>query len=452
MHACGSGRRTRTARNGAAGSRPATALYDVSTIRSRFPALAASDDGVPRIHLDNPAGTQVPQSVVDRMNACLLEANANLGGYFRTSGRADAVVADARAAMADLLNAPSADEIIFGQNMTTLTFHVSRSIGRVLRAGDEIILSRMDHDANVTPWVLMARDFDLKVKWLPFDLETFEFDLAALDGLLSERTRLVCVGGASNLTGTIHDVATISRKAREAGAWTYIDAVQSVPHVATDVQHLGCDFLASSAYKFFGPHMGILWGRREVLEQLEPYKVRPAPDTIPDCFETGTQNHEGMAGVAAAVDYFAWIGETMAGSHQEQNARYAEGRRRNAHAALDCLFAYETTLARHLIEGLRELPGVKVQGIAAPDAMARRVPTVSFTADGLPAPDVAKALAARNIFVWSGHNYAVEAAIALGIHDRGGAVRIGPVHYNTMAELDSLLSALQEILPRASGG
>lgn len=417
--------------------------YDVTAIRSRFPALAATDDGVPRIYLDNPAGTQVPRSVVDRMSACLLEANANLRGHFRTSQRAEAVVADARSAMADLLNARSADEIIFGQNMTTLTFHMSRSIGRALRAGDEIILSRMDHDANVTPWVLLARDLGLEVRWLPFNLETFEFDLAALDELLSERTRLVCVGGASNLTGTIHDVAMISRKAREAGAWTYVDAVQSVPHVATDVQRLGCDFLACSAYKFFGPHVGILWGRREVLEQLEPYKVRPAPEAIPDCFETGTQNHEGMAGVAAAVDYFAWIGETMAAGHQERNAEYAAGRRRNVHAALDYLFEYEQQLARRLIEGLELLPGIQVQGITARDAMERRVPTVSFTAEGLAAADIARALARRNIFVWSGHNYAVEAAIALGIYDRGGAVRIGPVHYNTDAELDTLLKALE---------
>ena len=207
--------------------------------------------------------------------------------------------------MADLLNAPSPDEIVFGQNMTTITLHISRSIGRLMRAGDEIILSRMDHDANVWPWVLLARDLDLEVKWLPFDAETFEFDLAVLDELLTERTRLVCVGGASNLTGTINDVKGICAKARAAGALTYIDGVQSVPHVATDVQDLDCDFLVCSPYKFFGPHQGVLWGRRDVLEQLEPYKVRPAPESIPGCFETGTQSHEGYAGTAAAVDYFA---------------------------------------------------------------------------------------------------------------------------------------------------
>jgi cysteine desulfurase family protein (TIGR01976 family) len=422
--------------------------FDLEAVRSRFPALSLTDNGAPRIYFDNPAGTQVSQLVVDRMSRCLLEANANVGGYFATSRFADAVVDDAHAAMADMLNAASPDEIIFGQNMTTLTLHISRSIGRQFRAGDEIILSRMDHDANVTPWTLLARDLDLKVRWLPFNLDTFEFDLLALDELLNDRTRLVCVGGASNMTGTIHDIRTISAKAREAGAWTYIDAVQSVPHVPTDVQDIGCDFLACSAYKFFGPHQGILWGRREVLERLEPYKVRPAPDSIPGAFETGTQSHEGMAGTAAAVDYFAWIGETMGRAYLARNERY-EGRSRYVHAAMSCLFDYETTLARHLIEGLRQLPGVKVHGITGADAMARRVPTVSFTAASMSSADIARTLAKRNIFVWSGHNYAVEAARALNIYDSGGGVRVGPVHYNSVEELDRLLLALEEILPRA---
>lgn len=420
--------------------------FDLQTVRSCFPSLSIADNGEPRIYFDNPAGTQVPQLVIDRMSECLLQANANLGGYFATSRSADAIVDDAHAAMADLLNAPSPDEIIFGQNMTTLTLHVSRSIGRQFREGDEIILSRMDHDANVTPWVLLARDLGLKVRWLPFNLESFEFDLSAFDDLLNDRTRLVCVGGASNMTGTIHDIRTISARARKAGAWTYIDAVQSVPHVPTDVQEIGCDFLACSAYKFFGPHQGILWGRREALEQLEPYKVRPAPDSIPGAFETGTQSHEGMAGTAAAVDYYAWVGETMAQDYLERNERYA-GRSRYVHAAMCCLFEYETTLARHLIDGLRHLPGVKVLGITAADAMKRRVPTVSFTASGMSSAGIAEALARRNIFVWSGHNYAVEAARALGIYDNGSGVRIGPVHYNSVQELDCLLTALEDILP-----
>jgi cysteine desulfurase family protein (TIGR01976 family) len=236
--------------------------FDLESVRSRFPALSISDNGVRRIYFDNPAGTQVPASVADAMSDCLLRANANLGGYFASSAAADQIVDSGRLAMADFLNAPSPDEIIFGQNMTTITLHVSRSIGHLFSPGDEIVLSRMDHDANVWPWALLARDLELNVKWLPFNSETFEFDLDVLDTLLTDKTRLLCVGGASNLTGTINDIAAICAKARDAGAMTYIDAVQSAPHVATDVQQIGCDFLVCSAYKFFGPHQGILWGHR----------------------------------------------------------------------------------------------------------------------------------------------------------------------------------------------
>jgi cysteine desulfurase family protein (TIGR01976 family) len=439
------------ARNGAATPRnnrqkAQSMSFDLETIRPQFPALAETDDGTPRIYFDNPAGTQVPQMVVDRMADCLLKSNANLGGHFRTAKLADEVVEGAHAAMADFLNAESPEEIIFGQNMTTITLHLSRSIGRHLSAGDEIILSQMDHDANVYPWVLLARDLDLRIRWLPFDTETFEFDLTQLDELLNKRTKLVCVGGASNLTGTINDVTEISRKAREAGAWSYIDAVQSAPHVPTDVQAIGCDFLVCSAYKFFGPHQGILWGRRDVLEQLEPYKVRPAPAELPWCFETGTQSHEGMAGTAAVVDYFASIGETMA-AHYHANYSAFTGRRQFVHAAMDCLFEYERTLTQQLIEGLEAISGVTVQGITSADAQDRRVPTVSFTHTSARPADVAEALAKRNIFVWSGHNYAVEAAKSLGIYDRGGAVRVGPVHYNSSDEISDLLNALSDILP-----
>jgi cysteine desulfurase family protein (TIGR01976 family) len=355
------------------------------------------------------------------------------------------VVARAREAIADFLNAPSSDEVIFGQNMTTLTFHLSRSIGRYLEPGDEIILSRMDHDANVQPWVLMARDFDLVVRWLEFDPDTYEFDLAQLDRLLSTRTQLVCVGGASNLLGTLNDVTEISRRARAAGAWTFVDAVQSAPHIPTDVQAIGCDFLVCSAYKFFGPHQGILWGRREVLTALEPYKLRPAPDELPWCYETGTQSHEGIAGCGAAVDYFAWIGETMTEACANSGAA-ASTRRERVHAALECLFRYESDLSQALISGLQVIPGVRIRGITDPQALDRRVPTVSITHESARPGDVAKALALRNIFVWSGHNYAVEAARSLGIYESGGALRIGPVHYNSVAEVDVVLNALEDTL------
>ena len=411
--------------------------FDLDTVRAQFPALAIEDDGRRRIYLDNPAGTQVPASVAAAMSDCLLSSNANLGGYFPSSVAADNVVESAREAMADFLNAPSSSEIVFGQNMTTITLHLSRSIGRLFRSGDEIILSRMDHDANVWPWVLLARDLDLTIKWLPFSPETFEFDLSVLNDLFTDRTRLVCVGGASNLTGTINDVAAICAHARAAGVLTYIDAVQSVPHVATDVQRIGCDFLVCSPYKFFGPHQGVLWGRREVLEQLEPYRVRPAPTDVPGCFETGTQSHEGFAGIKAAIDYFDWIGTSMAGASSGRAA---------LRAAMELLFDYEKSLASHLIQGLRDIDGVTVQGITAGDAMDRRVPTVSFTHATVAPALIAEALAQQNIFVWNGHNYAVEVAKTLGIYESGGAVRVGPVHYNSRTELDEFLAALQKIL------
>jgi cysteine desulfurase family protein (TIGR01976 family) len=411
--------------------------FDLDAVRAQFPALTLTDSGKRRIYFDNPAGTQVPQTVADAMTRCLLETNANAGGRFVTSHAADEIVESARAAMADFLNAETPDEIVFGQNMTTLTLHMSRSIGRLLQRGDEIILSRMDHDANVWPWVLIARDLDLEVKWLSFDTETFEFDLDRLDELFTSRTRLVCIGGASNLLGTINDVASVCARARSAGALSYIDGVQSVPHVATDVQAIGCDFLACSPYKFFGPHQGVLYGRRDLLERLEPYKVRPAPERYPGCFETGTQSHEGFAGITAAVDYFAWIGETMAG---------AAGRRNALSAAMDLLFDYEKILAERLVGGLLQIDGVRVLGITDPAAFDRRVPTVSFTHARVAPGDIAQHLADDNIFVWNGHNYAVEVAKSLGIYETGGAVRIGPVHYNSVGEVDETLELLQTLL------
>ncbi len=411
--------------------------YDLAAVRAEFPALSVRDDGRRRIYFDNPAGTQVPRRVAQAMSDCLLECNANIGGHFPTSVAAGEVVQDARRAMADFLNAPSADEIVFGQNMTTITMHLSRSIGRLLGKGDEIVLTRMDHDANVWPWVLLARDLDLGIRWLPFDTDTYEFDLVELDDLLGDNTRLVCFGGASNLTGTINDVAAICAKAKSAGAMTYVDAVQSAPHVVTDVQQLGCDFLVCSPYKFFGPHQGVLWGRAGLLERLEPYKVRPAPVSIPECFETGTQSHEGFAGVAAAIDYFEWVGRSMGGASDRKGA---------LRAAMQLLFDYEKVLAARLIEGLLDTPGVKVHGITADEALERRVPTVSFTHRERKSADIAAALVDENIFVWSGHNYALEVARSLGVLETGGVVRVGAVHYNSVEEIDEFLTILRQIL------
>jgi len=419
--------------------------YDLETVRAQFPALALTDNGTRRIYFDNPGGTQVPLRVADAVADCLLTKNANIGAHFTTSKEAGAVVQSAREAMADFLNAPDSSEIIFGQNMTTITLHLSRSIGRTFSPGDEIVLSRMDHDANVGPWLQLARDLSLEVKWLPFSKTSFEFDLADLDDIFSARTRLVCVGGASNMTGTINDVATICAKARAVGALSYIDGVQSAPHIPIDVQQLGCDFFVCSAYKFFGPHQGVLWGRRDVLERLEPYKPRPLTSELPWCFESGTQSHEGIAGILAAVEYFAEIGRTMAGDYLKNWSQFS-GRRQHVHAAMELLFDYEKTLAARLIDGLLEIDGVTIQGISDKDAEDRRVPTVSFTHESIAADAIAAALAEQNIFVWSGDFYAVDSARTLGVYDTGGTLRVGPVHYNSLEEIDELLQAVRDLV------
>ena len=415
---------------------------DVGLIRAQFPALSGANGEAP-VFFDNPGGTQVPSVVVEAMTESLLRANANLGGPFRTSRAAGASFEEAHLAMADFLNAASPGEVIFGQNMTTLTLHISRSIGRLLSPGDEIIVTRMDHDANIAPWLLLARDHNLTVKYLPFDLETYEFDPDQLDGLLTERTRLLCIGHASNLTGTINDVKAMAAKARAAGAMTYVDSVQFAPHGIIDVQDLGCDFLVCSPYKFFGPHMGVLWGRAELLAALEPYKVRPAGDGLPDRFETGTLNHEGMAGVTATIGYLAWIGRELADEVTRTRHAGFEGRRRDLRAGMEALCEMEAPLTARLIEGLQAIEGVKIHGITNPNALGRRVPTVSFTVPGHRPRTISEALAAEAIYVWDGHNYALEPVRALGLLDSGGVVRIGPAHYNSLDEVDRTLAALQ---------
>ena len=426
--------------------------FNIELVRAQFPALTGTNGEVPPTFFDNPGGTQVPQRVIDAVCDCMANTCANLGGIFRTSVAAQAIVDAAHEAMADFVNARSQREIIFGANMTTLTLHMSRSLGRLFHPGDEIILTRMEHDANFAPWLLMARDHDLTVKYLPFDLDTYTFDLNLLDDLLGPRTRLVCINHASNLTGTINDVKTITAKAHEAGALVYVDSVQYAPHRIIDVQDLDCDFLVCSPYKFFGPHIGVLWGREEVLRQIEPYKVRAASADIPDCFETGALNHEAMAGVTAAIDYFAWIGETLAEpSHWERHADVSVRRRRALCAAMDCLRGYEESLTRQLIDGLSALPGVTVHGITNPNAMGQRVPTVSVTVDGQHPHDMAAALNTQDIYVWDGHNYALEPTGALGLLESGGVLRIGLAHYNTAEEIERTLSALDQYLLSSRG-
>ncbi|MDH3589603.1 MAG: cysteine desulfurase-like protein, partial [Gammaproteobacteria bacterium] len=383
-------------------------------------------------YLDNPAGTQVPLTVIDAISDCLRYANANVGGPFASSIAADAVVAAAHDSMADLLNA-NPEEIVFGANMTTLTFQISRAIGRQLEAGDEIIVSQLDHDANVTPWTLLARDLGLVIKKIHLDTETYRLDYEHFFSLLSERTRLVCVGHASNLLGTINDINQISTAAREHGALVFVDAVHSVPHIPVDVKTLGCDLLVCSPYKFFGPHQGVLWGRRTVLDSLDAYKLRPAPDSLPGRFETGTQNHEAMAGVTAAVDYLA----SLDGGQ--------ESRRRRLRASLELIHEYETQLCGVLLERLEAIPGLTVHGITKRNDLKCRVPTVSFTLQGVHPATIAKRLAKYNIFAWSGHSYAVEPCQALGLLDSGGVLRVGLVHYNDVDDINELIVVLDQL-------
>ena len=416
---------------------------NIKTIREQFPALALKDEGKARIYLDNPGGTQVPRQVLERMEHYLIHTNSNHGGPFRTSVESDKVLEDAHQGMADLLNAKSADEIIFGANMTSLTFAVSRSIGRLLKHGDVILLTRMDHDGNVGPWLHLAEDLGLEVKWLNFDLKTYEYDLEEAQSIFKDNNiKLAAINYASNCLGTINNVKALTEMAHLSDTLVFVDAVQYVPHGPTDVQDIGCDFLACSPYKFFGPHQGVLWGKAELLEKLEAYKVRPAENTAPGKFETGTQLHEGQAGTLGVLEYLEWLGETM-GAEYLANFPEFSGRRKKLHAAMLAIQDYEQTLSSRLIEGLQNLAGVDVKGISAVKDLARRVPTVSFTVKNQNPEEIAVKLAAENIFVWHGHNYALEAVRLLGIEEAGGVVRIGPVHYNTLEEIDRTLEVLK---------
>ncbi len=417
-------------------------MLDVVSLREQFPALQRRINGRLPIYLDGPGGTQVPRRVIDAMVRYLSSCNANHGGAFATSRESDAVLQAAHEAMADFLNAPAPEEIVFGANMTTLTLHLSRSIGRTLRPGDEVLVTRLDHDANVSPWVLAARDAGATVRTVDIHPEDCTLDLDDLRRRLGPRTRLVALACASNAVGTINDVKTVTRWAHEAGAWVFLDAVHFGPHGPIDVQDWGCDFLACSAYKFFGPHVGVLWGKRALLEELPAYKVRPAPDSLPGRWMTGTQNHEGLAGVAAAVDYLAEIG-----AHDplpETAVAALSGWRRQLRAAMTAIQNYEVGLSRRLLQLLAERPRFKVWGITAPDALSRRVPTVSITLAGRPAGEIAEHLSARDIFVWSGNMYALALTERLGLEQQGGLLRIGLVHYNTADEIDRLVAALDE--------
>ena len=424
---------------------PPSATPDLSAARAHFPSLALEQNGQPVIYFDNPGGTQVPQECIDGIARYLTTANANTHGAFLTSQRSDAILAEAHAAMADFLNAADPGEIVFGPNMTTLTFALSRAIGRTLQAGDEILVTALDHDANVAPWQALAEERGIVVRMADVDLATCTLDMADLKSKITERTKVVAVGYASNAVGTINDVATVVRWARDAGALSYVDAVQFAPHAPIDVQALGCDFLACSSYKFFGPHLGILYGRLPLLDRLAAYKVRPAENTPPDKWETGTQNHECIAGLLATLDYLAGLGREHLAGYAERFPDMA-GRRLELHVAMAAIQAHERELARRLLAGLRAVPGVHLYGLTAEADLPRRVPTVALSIEGHSPRELSVALGERGIFTWDGNYYALNLMERLGLESHGGALRIGLAHYNTAPEVDRLLAALHDIV------
>jgi cysteine desulfurase family protein (TIGR01976 family) len=407
-----------------------TIPFDVDRIRSGFPALARQDQGRPVAYLDGPGGTQVPGTVIDAMSRVLSEGVSNLGGDFAASRLAAEVTDLGRSAMADLFNAHSS-EISFGQNMTSITFAVSRALSRRWRPGDAIVVTSLDHDANFTPWVMAADDAGVEVRIAEFDPATGELEPEAVASLLDERVRLVAVCVASNAIGTLVDVTAITALAHDVGAMVYLDAVHAGPHHLIDVEAVGCDFLVASAYKFFGPHTGILYGRLDRLADLDFYKVRPASSDPPEKTETGTQSFESIAGVAAAVDYLA--GLSPEASHP---------RRRRLEDAYRRIGAHETKLAARFLDGVADLPKVTVHGVPAADE--RRVSTFALSVAGHEAGEVVAQMVGRGLYVWSGNYYAVNAIERLGFADNGGLVRVGFVHYNTVDEVDRVVAALAD--------
>jgi cysteine desulfurase family protein (TIGR01976 family) len=420
---------------------------DLAVIRNQFPALRCQGDlSSPAIFLDNPGGTQISQPSLDRINSYLINHNANHDGAFPTSQQSDLVLEEAHAAMADFYNAAHPEEIIFGNNMTSLTLHISRSIARNWNPGDEIVVTRLDHDANITPWVLAAQDRGCTVRWVDIHPEDGTLNLDDLSHALEGKPRLVAVGYASNALGTINPVTDIVRIAHRAGALVYVDAVQYAAHGPIDVQQIGCDFLVASSYKFFGPHAGILYGRYELLDELFAYKVRPAPNELPGKFETGTQNHEGIAGVLGAIEYFEWVGEAFGGEYTEKLFGRYTGRRLGLKQAMAAIRAYEYEISRALLDVLEETPGVTIYGLTDRRRLEERVPTVAFRLKGWHPRQVAERLGREGVYVWDGNYYALAVTERLGLEESGGMVRVGPVHYNTVEEIEKFGGALRMIV------
>jgi cysteine desulfurase family protein (TIGR01976 family) len=408
-------------------------MLDVDALRARFPALARTDEeGRPFVFADAPGGSQVPDVVIEAVAGRYRQGLANTHGAFATSEETDATIAEARRAAADLTGA-TPGEVVFGPNATTLLLHLTRSFAKTLRAGDEVVLTRLDHDANVRPWALAAADAGATVRWVDVREDDVTLDRAAFEAALSERTRLVAFTLASNAVGTIPPAAELTRLAKDAGALVALDGVHLAQHRLLDLHGLGADVVVCSPYKFFGPHLGVLAARRELLEDWTPYKLVPAPDEAPERWETGTQNHEGLAGLAAAIDYLASLGG-------------AEGpRRARLEAGYAAIAEHERGLISRFLGGLGALPHVRLWGIGDPALADHRTPTFAVRVGSSPPAETAKALGARGIFVWDGDYYAREIMTRLGLLETGGAVRIGFCHYHTVAEVDRVLEALSDL-------
>ncbi len=413
----------------------------LQSIRDQFPALNR-----PAIFLDNPGGTQIARQSLERIVEYLRDTNANHGGQFATSRASDAIIERARGEMAAFLNASQPEEIVLGPNMTSLTFRLSRALAPEFKKGETIVVTRLDHDANVSPWMRMAEDRELKVRMVDFDVETGLLDMDCMRAALETGPRLVAVGYASNALGTINPVQQIVEMAHQVGALVYIDAVQYAPHGPIDVQKLGCDFLVCSAYKFFGPHVGALYGRRDLLESTRAYRVRPAPADAPGKFETGTNNFEGIAGLLGALEYLAWVGETFGSEQTELFREEYSGRPLVFKQAMSAVRSYEYEISRKFLSELETVPGLRLYGPADVRHLDQRVPTFSFTIENHSAAEVARRLDEHGIYVWDGNFYAINVTERLGLeHPDAGLIRAGAVHYNTLEEVERLAEVLRGI-------
>jgi cysteine desulfurase family protein (TIGR01976 family) len=415
--------------------------FDVEALRAEFPALARQQDGRTVAFLDGPGGTQVPQRVIDAVTDYYTNTNANSDGAFTTSQLSDAMATEAHAAVADFLGAASPEEIKFGYNMSTLTLHIGRSIGATLEPGDQIVVTTLDHEANVSTWEAMAAERGVSIRKVDIREDDLTLDLEDLESKLSNRTKLVAVGYASNAVGTINPVAEIIARAHEVGALTYVDAVAYAPHGPIDVQALDTDFLVCSAYKWFGPHLGALYGKADILDSLPAFKVRPAHDR----FETGTPSFESIAGTLAATDYLRDVGRSYGDVTDAPGAADSSERRRELVAGMTAIMAYERELVGRLIDGLGSIPGVTIHGIADRARAAERVPTVSVSIDGVAPRAAAESLGREGIYAWDGDFYATGLIERLGKADTGGVLRLGLVHYNTASEVDRTLEALERV-------